>query len=179
MKTVRLLLSVNDMKSDVKVLIGRIVAPHGVRGDLRILPDTDRPEIFKKLKTIYIGGKPCHLLSARPHKNVYILHVEGVDDRNMAETLISKVVEVPFSELPQREEGSYYYFQLIGLQVVTEDGKAVGTVKEIIETGANNVYSISTPEGKEILLPAFRDCILDVNVDEKRMTIHVMEGLLD
>ena len=98
------------MKPDEMIIVGRIVAPHGVRGDLRILPDTDRPEIFKKLKTIYIGGKLCHLLSARPHKNVYILHVEGVDDRNMAENLISKVVEVPFSELPKREEGSYYYF---------------------------------------------------------------------
>ena len=163
------------MKPDEMIIFGRIVAPHGVRGDLRILPDTDRPEIFKKLKTIYIGGKPCHLLSARPHKNVYILHVEGVDDRNMAETLISKVVEVPFSELPQREEGSYYYFQLIGLQVVTEDGKAVGTVKEIIETGANNVYSISTPEGKEILIPAIPSCVLSIDVEAGRMTVRLPE----
>lgn len=163
------------MKPDEMIIVGRIVAPHGVRGDLRILPDTDRPEIFKKLKTIYIGGKLCHLLSARPHKNVYILHVEGVDDRNMAENLISKVVEVPFSELPKREEGSYYYFQLIGLQVVTEDGKAVGTVKEIIETGANNVYSISTPEGKEILIPAIPSCVLSIDVEAGRMTVRLPE----
>ena len=89
-----------------------------MRGDLRILPDTDRPEIFKTLKRLKIGGKFYKLLSGRPHKNVYILHVEGVDDRNMAETLIDKIVEVPFSELPERPEGTYYYFQLVGLEVV-------------------------------------------------------------
>ena len=83
--------------------------------------------------------------------------------------------EVPFSELPKREEGSYYYFQLIGLQVVTEDGKAVGTVKEIIETGANNVYSISTPEGKEILIPAIPSCVLSIDVEAGRMTVRLPE----
>ena len=93
------------MKPDELIVVGRIVAPHGVRGDLRILPDTDRPEIFKTLKRLKIGGKFYKLLSGRPHKNVYILHVEGVDDRNMAETLIDKIVEVPFSELPERPDG--------------------------------------------------------------------------
>lgn len=175
MKMERSSLSATDMKPDEMIIVGRIVAPHGVRGDLRILPDTDRPEIFKKLKTIYIGGKPFRLLSARPHKNVYILHVEGVDDRNMAETLISKVAEVPFSELPRREKGSYYYFQLIGLNVVTEDGKSVGTVKEIIETGANNVYSIGTPEGKEILIPAIPSCVLSIDIEAGRMTVRLPE----
>ena len=74
------------MKSDELIIIGRIVAPHGVRGDLRILPDTDRPSIYKKLKNIYIKGHIYDLLSARPHKNIYIVHLEGIDDRNMAET---------------------------------------------------------------------------------------------
>lgn len=163
------------MKPDEKIIVGRIVAPHGVRGDLRILPDTDRPEIFKKLKTIYIGEKPYALKSARPHKNVYILHVEGVDDRNMAETLVSKIVEVPFSELPGRPEGTYYYFQLIGLEVVTEDGTKVGTLKEIMETGANNVYVIDGPEHKEILIPAIPSCVLSVDIDAGRMTVRLPE----
>lgn len=171
----RLSLSATDMNPDEKIVVGRIVAPHGVRGDLRILPDTDRPEIFKKLKTIYIGGKAFHLVSARPHKNVYILHVEGVDDRNMAETLISKEVEVPFSELPPRRKGTYYYFQLIGLKVVKEDGSSVGTLKEIMETGANNVYVIGTPDHKEILIPAIPSCILSVDTEAGQMTVRLPE----
>ena len=175
MRMERLSLSVTDMNPDEKIVVGRIVAPHGVRGDLRILPDTDRPEIFKKLKTIYIGGKQFHLLSARPHKNVYILHVEGVDDRNMAETLVSQTVEVPYGELPPRKKGTYYYFQLIGLEVVKEDGTKVGTLKEIMETGANNVYVIGTADHKEILIPAIPSCVLSVDTDAGRMTVRLPE----
>lgn len=175
LKTERSLNSATDMKPDELIVVGRIVAPHGVRGDLRILPDTDRPEIFKTLKRLKIGGKFYKLLSGRPHKNVYILHVEGVDDRNMAETLIDKIVEVPFSELPERPEGTYYYFQLVGLEVVDEAGSHVGKLKEILETGANNVYGVETPDGKEIYLPAIPSCILKVDLDEGRMTVAMSE----
>ena len=89
------------MNSDELITIGRIVAPHGVRGDLRILPDTDRPSIYKKLESIRLGGRTYGLLSARPHKNVYIVHLEGVDDRNTAETLVNQIVQVPLSALPE------------------------------------------------------------------------------
>lgn len=164
------------MNPDEMIVVGRIVAPHGVRGDLRILPDTERPEMFKSLKTIYIGRKRYHLLSGRPHKNVYIVHVEGVDDRNTAETLVSEVVEVPFSLLPKLEEGTYYYFQLIGLSVVTEDGEAVGRLEEIMETGANNVYVIRNG-GKETLIPAIPSCVLSIDVDAGRMTVRLPEWI--
>ena len=126
------------MNSDELITIGRIVAPHGVRGDLRILPDTDRPSIYKKLKSIRLGGRTYGLLSARPHKNVYIVHLEGVDDRNTAETLVNQIVQVPLSALPERPEGSIYYFELVGMTVVTEEGDNVGTIKEVLKTGAND-----------------------------------------
>lgn len=163
------------MKSDEMILVGRIVAPHGVRGDLRILPDTDRPEMFKTLKTIYVGGKSYKLLSGRPHKRIYIVHLAGVDDRNLAETLIGQDVEVPASMLPERTDGTFYYFQLIGLDVVTEDGTSVGKLEEVIETGANDVYSVKTAEGKEILLPAIPSCILHVDEEAGKMTVRLPE----
>ncbi len=163
------------MNSDELVVVGRIVAPHGVRGDLRILPDTDRPEIFKKRKCVQVGGKPYTLLTGRPHKRVYIVHLEGVDDRNTAETLIGKDVEVPISILPKRTDGTYYDFQLIGLSVVTEEGDPVGTLTEIIETGANDVYGVTDGEGKEILLPAIPSCILKVDLDAKQMIVCLPE----
>ena len=93
----------------------------------------------------------------------------------MAETLISKEVEVPFSELPPRRKGTYYYFQLIGLSVVTEDGAAVGTLKEIMETGANNVYVVEKPDHKEILIPAIPSCVLSVDIEAGRMTVRLPE----
>lgn len=163
------------MKSDDLIIIGRIVAPHGVRGDLRILPDTDRPEIFKKLKTFVIGGKPYHRISARPHKNIWIIHVEGAEDRNAAEALVGQQVYVPFSELPERPAGTYYYFQLEGLTVISDEGKTIGTISEILETGANNVYGVKTPEGKEIYIPAIPSCILKVDLPKKQMIVHMME----
>lgn len=174
-KTEKSSLSATDMNADELITVGRIVAPHGVRGDLRILPDTDRPEIFKKLKSICIGSDTYRLKSGRPHKNVYILHVDGVDDRNAAELLVGKQVTVPFSKLPPRKEGEYYYFQLTGLKVNDDAGRPVGTLTEVLETGANNVYVVTGEDGKEILLPAIPSCILAIDIDKGTMTVSLPE----
>lgn len=168
------MLSVNNA-SETLIAVGKIVAPHGVRGDLRILPDTDWPERFRSLKHIRLGGKLYRLLSARPHKNIYILHLEGVDDRNMAETLIGKTAEVPASEMPERPEGLYYDFQIAGLTAFDEAGEKVGVITEIIHTGANDVYVIHPEKGVDILLPAIPDCVLAVDVAEGRMTVRLQE----
>lgn len=163
------------MNGEELITVGRIVAPHGVRGDLRLLPDTDRPQIFKTLKAVRIGNEAYRLKSGRPHKNVYILHVEGVDDRNAAELLVGKQVTVPFSALPPRKRGEYYYFQLIGLSVADEAGRSVGTLTEVLETGANNVYVIAGSDGKELLLPAIPSCIVSVELDKGIMTVALPE----
>lgn len=170
----RSLLSVNNA-SDERIEVGKIVAPHGVRGDLRIRPDIERPEVLKKIRRIFLGGKEYKLLSARPHKNIYILRVEGVEDRNMAETLIGKTAEVPLSVLPRLPEGEYYYFQLLGLMVCEENGHEVGPLKEIIETGANDVYVVGLPGGKELCLPAIPSCIRSVDLAAQRMTVCLPE----
>lgn len=163
------------MNSDELITIGRIVAPHGVRGDLRILPDTDRPSIYKKLESIRLGGRTYGLFSARPHKNVYIVHLEGVDDRNTAETLVNQIVQVPLSALPERPEGSIYYFELVGMTVVTEEGDNVGTIKEVLKTGANDVYVVKQADGKELCIPAIPTCILSIDEENKVMTVKLLE----
>ena len=137
------------MKSDELIIIGRIVAPHGVRGDLRILPDTDRPSIYKKLKNI--------------------------DDRNMAETLVGETVEVPFSLLPKRPEGAIYYFELIGMTVVSDMGEVIGTLSQILETGANKVYAVKLPDGKEIYLPVIPSCVLNTDKEKRIITVKLPE----
>ncbi len=161
--------------SDTLIPVGKIVAPHGVRGDLRILPDTDWPEHFKKLRHIRLGGKDYRLLSVRPHKNIYILHLEGVDDRNTAETLIGARAEVPAAEMPERDEGRYYDFQIAGLTAFDEADEKVGVITEIIHTGANDVYIIRPDAGKDILLPAIPDCVLAVDPAAGRMTVRLQE----
>lgn len=106
---------------------------------------------------------------------MHIIHLAGVEDRNRAEPLVGTPVEIPAAELPKLPEGEYYYFQLIGLTVVSDTGDTVGTLTEIIETGANNVYVVKTAEGKEIYLPAIPSCVLSVQPEEKTMTVHLPE----
>ena len=171
----RSLLSVNDMNSDEWMIVGRIVAPHGVRGDLRIFPDIERQEIFKSLKTLSIDGKVYKIISARPHKNIYILRVEGIEDRNGAELLVNRTAKAKISDLPVLKNGEYYYFQLIGMTVLSDTGETVGKIKEIIETGANDVYTVMTTEGKEMYLPAIPSCILSVEPEKEIMTVHLPE----
>lgn len=114
-------------------------------------------------------------MSCRPHKNIYILHVEGVEDRNQTELMRGMDVEVPASALPKRTDGTYYYHELLGLKVVTEEGEPVGILKEIIETKANNVYSVISEEGKETLIPAIPPCILHVDPAGGTMTVRLLE----
>ena len=101
--------------------------------------------------------------------------MEGVEDRNQTERMRNLDVEVLASELPERKDGTYYYYQLLGLDVVTEDGTPVGKLSEIIETKANNVYSVKSPEGQDILIPAIPPCILAVDLDQGKMTVRLME----
>ena len=175
MKTERSSLSAIEMKETDMIVLGRVVAPHGVRGDLRVYPDTDRPEIFSSLPHVYIRGKAMDILQVRPHKHIYIFRLSGIEDRNAAESLVGEAVTMPAGELPLRKEGSYYYFQLIGMQVADEDGVPVGTLSEILETGANDVYVVKSAEGKEICLPAIPSCILSVDTKAGRMTVRLPE----
>ena len=174
-KTERSSLSVNKKEADSGIEVGTLVAPHGVRGDLRIKPSIERPEILRKLSRIYIDGAPRKLLFAKPHKNIYILHLEGCDDRNAAEALIGKKIFLPEGDFPRLAKGEYYFFQLLGLSVSEEDGTPVGTLTEIMETGANDVYAVETEDGKEILIPAIPDCIKDVDLEKHIMTVHLLE----
>lgn len=112
--------------------------------------------MFRKLKKLFLGGRTYDVRSSRPHKNVYIIHLAGVEDRNRAEPLVGTPVEIPAAELPKLPEGEYYYFQLIGLTVVSDTGDTVGTLTEIIETGANNVYVVKRRKERKYTFPPYR-----------------------
>ena len=161
--------------SDALIAVGKIVAPHGVRGDLRILPGVDWPEEYQALARIRLGGVWRRVLSARPHKNIYILRLEGVTDRNAAEALVGLAAEVAETDMPKRPEGRWYDFQIEGLTAYDEAGAEVGRITEVLHTGANDVYTIRPKEGKEILLPAIPDCVLAVDPAAGRMTVRLQE----
>lgn len=162
------------MQRDEMFVLGRIVAPHGVRGEVRAKAETDRPEIFAELPHVYIGGNRYVIESVRPHKNVYCFAFAGVNTRDEAEKLVGALLEMPRSELPPRPEGSYYISDLIGMEVYTVGGEHVGTLQEVLQPGANDVYVVRGERG-EVLLPALKKIITEIDVEAGRMTVILPE----
>ena len=163
--------------------VGVISSTHGIRGEVKVYPTTDDPERFLELDEVILDtGREHKILEiegVKFFKNQVILKFKGYDNINDIEKYLKKDLLVDREHAVELGENENFIADLIDMEVVTDEGKVLGTLTDVIETGANDVYAVKTPEGKEILLPAIRDCILDVNVDEKRMTVHVMEGLLD
>ena len=163
--------------------VGVISSTHGIRGEVKVYPTTDDPERFLDLDEVILDtGREHKILEiegVKFFKNQVILKFKGYDNINDIEKYLKKDLLVDREHAVELGENENFIADLIDMEVVTDEGKVLGTLTVVIETGANDVYAVKTPEGKELLLPAIRDCILDVNVDEKRMTVHVMEGLLD
>lgn len=162
------------------LVIGQITKPHGVIGEVRVIPHTDLPERFTWLETVFIGKtnpQPVPVESARLHNNLVLLKLAGYDDRDAVEALRGAWLLVPESEAIPLAEGEYFLFQLMGMEVLTDSGEPLGRLVEIIETGANNVFRVSGSRG-DVLLPDIDEVILDIDLDNGRMTVHLLPGLL-
>lgn len=162
------------MRRDEMFVLGRIVAPHGVRGEVRIKGETDRPEIFATLPHVYIGGNRYQVTSVRPHKNVYCFCLAGVSTREDAEALVGSWIEMPRSELPPRPEGTYYISDLVGLTVETPTGERIGQLVEVLQPGANDVYVVRGEQG-DILVPALKRVVTDISLETGKMIVVLPE----
>lgn len=165
------------MHSTDFVTIGTIVAPHGVRGDVRIIPQTDFPERFMEMETCYIEGNLYHITNARYHKKFIILTFAEVKDRNAAELILRKDIEVPREELVELPEGQHYIFEMIGLTVVDTEGQVLGTLKEVLQPGANDVYVVEQEGKSDLLLPVIKSVVLDIDMDNKTITVNPPEWI--
>ena len=163
------------------IKIGRIVNAHGIRGEVRVQPWADSPDFLCQFKTLYVDSShwPIQVERARVHKNMVILKFDGVDTMNEVEGWRQKDLLITRDQAVPLQEDEFFITDLIGLTVVTDEGDTLGTLTDVMETGANDVYCVKTPEGKELLLPAIHDCILDVDLDKEEMLVHVLPGLLD
>lgn len=166
------------------LIIGQVRKPHGLRGELKVAVHTDDPERFKLLDTVYISRrfddanpKPVGLKSVRFQGETALLKLEGYDSPETAGTLRKYYLHVPLEDAIPLEEGEYYLYQLLGLDVYTVDGEHLGELTNVIETGANNVFEVKGKRG-EILLPDIDDVIKAIDFDAKRMTIEPLPGLL-
>lgn len=175
---------VNDRRIMEQLLrVGVISSTHGVRGEVKVYPTTDDVNRFKKLKKVVLDtGREyveLEVSGVKFFKNMVILKFKGIDNINDIEKYKGKDLLVHREDAVTLGENENYVADLIDLKVVTEEGQELGYLKEVMETGANDVYVVETEDGKEILLPAIRDCILDVDLTEEIMTVHLMPGLLD
>ncbi len=154
---------------------GRIVNTHGVRGEVKIQPWADSPEFLQRFKTLYIDGAPVGVRSAHVHKGNIIAALEGVESVNDAMRLKGKTIFIDRNDavLPT---GGYFIQDIIGAAVVDEDGKAVGTLKEVLNLPGSDVYVVAGPE-REILIPAVPAFVLKVDPEADVITVHMMEGL--
>ncbi len=166
------------------LLLGKILRPHGIRGELRMKILTDYPERIPALETVYLGRTPTSSVAAyavegmRSHKGYGLLKLKSIDTRNQAEELRQLSVMVDIENAVPLEKGELYLFQLIGLSVQTEDGETLGTVTEVLETGANDVYIVDSPKYGEILIPATEETIIETDVEAGSLTVGLPDGLL-
>lgn len=160
-------------------LIGKIVNTQGVHGEMRVIPTTDDITRFELLDSVFIDDKEYEIERVRYHKQFVLLKLKGINDMTAAERFKTKEIRIPEEWALPCEEDEYYVKDLYGMKVVDEDDKEIGVIKDVIFTGANDVYIVKPKSGKDILIPAIKDCILKVDVAEKTMHIHLMEGLAE
>lgn len=161
--------------------VGELRRPHGVRGELRMAVLTDFPERIRPGIRLYVGPerRPLRVRTCRPAAEFLLVSFEGYPDRETVEALVNQVIFVRADDRPRLPEGEYYHHQLLGLAVVAEDGQPLGALAEILATGANDVYVVATPDGREILLPAIDEVILNIDLQQGQMRVHLLPGLIE
>jgi 16S rRNA processing protein RimM len=162
--------------------IGKVVALFGVRGELKVRLLTDIPNRFAELDAVHVGPNHTrHLIQRiRPYKGeMIVLKLEGIDDANAAEPLRNQDLQIPLSELAKLPPDSYYQHDILGLRVFTLDRRDLGKIVDILITGSNDVYVVKTPDGSQVLIPAIRHVIKEVDLNRHAMYIDPLPGLLD
>ena len=164
----------------VYLAIGFLRRPHGVSGEIIMDLHTDFPERIKAGRKVYVGEKYETLTidSARAHGNGMLIRLNGCDTPETAGRFRNQWVYVKSTEVPALPAGKVYKHELIGLTVTTDSGETLGVLNEILETGANDVYVVKNESGAEILLPAIPDVILGIDMDERVIRVHLMDGLV-
>lgn len=163
--------------------VGIVSATHGVRGEVKVYPTTDDPKRFRRLAQVIVDtGKERTTLEiegVKFFKQFVILKFKGIDSLNDVEKYRKACLFVPRENAVRLKKDEYFIADLMGLSVLDEEDRKIGVLREVMETGANDVYIIDMTDGRELLLPAIKQCVLDVNVTEGFIKIHILEGLLD
>ncbi len=161
-----------------KLEIGQIVNTFGIKGFVKVKPFTDDVTRFDDLENVYIKNKKYEVEDVKYQKNVVLLKFKGIDKIEQAELLRNSYLEIDREDGIALEEGAYYIVDLLGLDVYTDENELLGKLDDIYNTGSNDIYVVKNELGKQILLPAIADVIKEINLEEKRIIVHLLNGLV-
>jgi 16S rRNA processing protein RimM len=173
---------------DALLLIGRIGKPHGVRGEMKVVPETDDPERFADLETCYVGPRPeavtAYAIASVRYQHskrgiTVLLGLDAIADRDAAEALRGQLVYAHRDDLPALDEGEFFIDDLLDLDVVTTEGDAVGTIVDVMELPSHPVYVVERPGQPDALIPGVPAFIEEVDLEAGRVVLRPIEGLLD
>lgn len=163
---------------DDHVVVGVIIGAWGLRGDVKVETHSDYPDRFAPGSSVYLDNERCDILRVHGHKVGYVVGLDGVPDRTSAELLRGKTLTVPVSELPGLEDDTFFYFDIIDMSVRTTRGDELGRVEEILSAGGNDVYVVRGA-GKEVLIPAAREYVVEVDIERGIMTVSLPDDYHD
>ncbi len=158
-----------------RITIGKVGAPHGIHGELRIIPLTDFLERFETMREVQVGDELLHIESVKYHKNLVLMRFREYPVREKAQELTGKLLTVDRSEAAPLEEGEFYTFDIIGLHVFDEAGQELGVVENVLRTGSNDVYQTRGLDGREILIPALKSVVHAIDIHGGRMVVELPE----
>lgn len=159
------------------VVIGKAVKPFGIKGEIKVTPFSESFEAFSNSDVLIFGESPYKVTGIRIHKGAALVSLENIDSPETAGNLIGSLVKTDSQNLPAKEEDEYYWFELLGMRVFTVDGRDLGKITQITPTGANDVLHVEGAYG-EVLLPMIEDVVLEVDLEEEKMTVDPLEGLI-
>jgi 16S rRNA processing protein RimM len=162
------------------LVVGKLGKPHGIHGEIVMDVYTDFPERVQQGVTVFIGPQflPLQIIKRRPHARGLLMTIDGYQTREGVAELRNQLVYVPTADRPQLEAGEYYHHQLLGLQVIDEEDRLLGSIERILETGANDVYVVHDESGAELLVPDIESVVLEIDLDHNQMLVHLLPGLL-
>lgn len=163
--------------------VGKIINTHGLKGEVKVTAWTDTPDVFEDISVVYIKSrneyKQLTLSGIKYQKNNLIVKFRELNDINEAEPLKNSILYAERSELGELEEGVYYIADLIGVTVEKENGEILGEIKDVMQTGANDIYVVARNGKKDLLIPVLPEVVLSMDINEKKAVVHLMEGLED
>ena len=162
--------------------IGQIVNTFGIKGMVKVKPFTDDIKRFDSLKKVYIeknsNKKEYEIQEVKYHKNMVLIKFKGIENIEQAERLRNSYLTISRDSTEELEEGRYYVVDLLGLEVYTDEQILLGTLEDIFNTGSNDIYVVKNEEGKQILLPAIQDVIKKIDIENKKVIVHLLPGLV-